>query len=30
MAVMCDTFAPLHTTPAARGIEDPEYHDSFL
>ncbi len=30
MAVMCDTFAPLHTTPAARGIEDPEYHDSFI
>lgn len=30
MAVMCDTFQPLHTTPAARGIEDPEYHDSFL
>lgn len=30
MAVMCDTFAPLHTTPAARGIEDAEYHDSFL
>jgi homogentisate 1,2-dioxygenase len=30
MAVMCDTFAPLHTTPAARGVEDPEYHDSFL
>jgi homogentisate 1,2-dioxygenase len=30
MAVMCDTFAPLHTTPAARSIEDAGYHDSFL
>ena len=30
LAVMCDTFAPLHSTPAAREIEDGDYHASFL
>ena len=30
LAVMCDVFAPLHSTAAARGIEDPGYHDSFV
>jgi len=30
LAVMCDAFAPLHTTAAARGIEDPDYQDSFI
>jgi homogentisate 1,2-dioxygenase len=30
IAVMCDLFAPLHPTPAALGIEDPGYQDSFL
>jgi homogentisate 1,2-dioxygenase len=29
LAVMCDAFLPLHSTPAARGIEDPGYQDSF-
>ena len=30
LAVMLDTFLPLHATAAARGIEDPGYQDSFL
>ncbi|MDB4958814.1 MAG: Homogentisate 1,2-dioxygenase [Myxococcales bacterium] len=30
VAVMCDLFAPLHPTPAALGVEDPGYQDSFL
>jgi homogentisate 1,2-dioxygenase len=30
LAVMLDTFLPLVPTPAARSIEDPQYHDSFL
>ena len=30
LAVMCDAFQPLHSTPAARGIEDPDYQGSFL
>ena len=29
LAVMCDTFAPLHSTSAAREIEDAGYHGSF-
>lgn len=29
LAVMLDTFAPLATTSAAMGIEDPAYHGSF-
>jgi homogentisate 1,2-dioxygenase len=29
LAVMIDTFLPLRATAAARGIEDPGYHDSF-
>jgi homogentisate 1,2-dioxygenase len=30
LAVMCDVFQPLHSTPAAREIEDAGYQDSFL
>ena len=30
LAVMVDTFAPLAATPAALGVEDPGYQDSFL
>ena len=30
LAVMCDTFQPLHSTPAARAVEDAGYHDSFI
>jgi homogentisate 1,2-dioxygenase len=30
LAVMCDTYQPLHSTTAAREIEDPAYHDSFI
>lgn len=30
LAVMADTFAPLHTARAALAVEDPEYQDSFL
>ena len=30
LAVMCDAFQPLHSTPAARTIEDPDYQSSFL
>jgi len=30
LAVMVDTFAPLHVTAAALNIEDPGYQDSFL
>jgi homogentisate 1,2-dioxygenase len=30
LAVMIDTFAPLEVTAAARGIEDPAYHESFI
>lgn len=30
LAVMIDTFLPLHPTDAALGIEDPGYHDSFI
>jgi homogentisate 1,2-dioxygenase len=30
LAVMCDTFLPLHVTPAAVAIEDAAYHDSFV
>jgi homogentisate 1,2-dioxygenase len=30
LAVMCDAFQPLHSTPAARTIEDPGYQNSFL
>jgi homogentisate 1,2-dioxygenase len=30
LAVMLDTWKPLEATPAALGIEDPDYHDSFL
>jgi homogentisate 1,2-dioxygenase len=30
LAVMLDTFRPLQATPAALGIEDPEYQDSFV
>jgi len=30
LAVMCDAFLPLHSTAAARGIEDPGYQDSFV
>jgi homogentisate 1,2-dioxygenase len=30
LAVMCDAFAPLHSTAAAREIEDAGYQDSFL
>ncbi|HSK03079.1 MAG TPA: homogentisate 1,2-dioxygenase [Kofleriaceae bacterium] len=30
LAVMVDTFAPLSATPAALGIEDAGYQDSFL
>ena len=30
LAVMCDVFAPLHSTSAARTIEDAGYHDSFV
>ena len=29
LAVMVDCFGSLSSTPAARGIEDPDYHDSF-
>ncbi|HVV50802.1 MAG TPA: homogentisate 1,2-dioxygenase [Polyangia bacterium] len=29
LAVMLDTFAPLHATKAARSVEDPDYHGSF-
>ena len=29
LAVMLDTFQPLHATAAARAIEDAGYHDSF-
>jgi homogentisate 1,2-dioxygenase len=29
LAVMCDAFQPLHSTPAARTIEDPGYQNSF-
>ncbi|HTR53314.1 MAG TPA: homogentisate 1,2-dioxygenase [Kofleriaceae bacterium] len=29
LAVMCDAFLPLHSTPAARAIEDAGYQDSF-
>lgn len=29
LAVMLDTFRPLRATPAAIGVEDPGYHDSF-
>lgn len=29
LAVMLDCFAPLASTAAARGIEDPDYHQSF-
>jgi len=30
LAVMCDAFQPLHSTAAAREIEDASYQDSFL
>lgn len=30
LAVMLDTFRPLSPTDAALGIEDPDYHQSFL
>jgi homogentisate 1,2-dioxygenase len=30
LAVMADTFAPLHPTLAALAVEDPGYQDSFL
>jgi homogentisate 1,2-dioxygenase len=30
LAVMVDTFRPMHATPYALGVEDPGYHDSFL
>jgi homogentisate 1,2-dioxygenase len=30
IAVMADTFAPLHATMAALSVEDPGYQDSFL
>ena len=30
LAVMLDTYQPLHPTPAALGLEDAAYHDSFL
>ena len=30
LAVMLDTFRPLHPTAAALGVEDPEYHRSFV
>jgi homogentisate 1,2-dioxygenase len=30
LAVMVDCFQPLHSTAAAREIEDPAYHDSFI
>ena len=30
LAVMIDTFLPLHTTAAALSIEDAAYHDSFI
>jgi homogentisate 1,2-dioxygenase len=30
LAVMADTYAPLAATPAALGIEDPDYQDSFV
>jgi homogentisate 1,2-dioxygenase len=30
LAVMCDAFQPLHSTTAAREIEDASYQDSFL
>jgi homogentisate 1,2-dioxygenase len=30
LAVMADTFAPLHATPAALSVEDAGYQDSFL
>jgi homogentisate 1,2-dioxygenase len=29
LAVMLDTFQPLHATPACRAVEDPDYHASF-
>jgi homogentisate 1,2-dioxygenase len=29
LAVMMDTFAPLHATEACRSVEDPDYHASF-
>jgi homogentisate 1,2-dioxygenase len=30
LAVMIDTFLPLHTTAAALSVEDAAYHDSFI
>jgi homogentisate 1,2-dioxygenase len=30
LAVMCDAFQPLHSTPSARTIEDAGYQNSFL
>lgn len=30
LAVMLDTFKPLHPTPAALHVEDAAYHDSFI
>jgi homogentisate 1,2-dioxygenase len=30
LAVMLDTYQPLHPTDAALAIEDPGYHDSFI
>ena len=30
LAVMIDTFLPLHTTAAAVSVEDAAYHDSFI
>jgi homogentisate 1,2-dioxygenase len=30
LAVMLDTFLPLHATPAAIGVEDGNYHSSFI
>ena len=30
LAVMVDTFAPLAATPAALGVEDADYQESFI
>ncbi len=30
LAVMIDTFKPMHLTAAALAVEDPGYHDSFV
>jgi len=30
LAVMCDTYKPLHLTPAARAIEDGDYHLTWV